>query len=76
MDLHSLIDRFSDQENESCSNTYGAHALKQIRDNAGEECPICLADPMQDQTVTGCLHSACKDCWVNLIEVSTGNSPF
>lgn len=69
MDLHALIDRFSDQENETNANTYGAEILKQIRDEVEHECPICLAAPMRDMTVTGCYHAACKECWMDVIEV-------
>lgn len=71
MDLHSLIDRFSDQENETNANTYGAEILKQIRDEVEHECPVCLAAPMRDMTVTGCYHAACKECWTDVMEVFT-----
>lgn len=68
MDLHALIDRFSDQD-ETNANTYGAEILKQIRDEVEHECPICLSVPMKDMTVTGCYHAACKECWTDVIEV-------
>lgn len=71
MDLHALIDRFSDEGNETNANTYGAEILKQIRDEVEHECPICLAAPMRDMTVTGCYHAACKECWAEVIEVLT-----
>lgn len=71
MDLHALIDRFSDQQDETNANTYGAEILKQIRDEVEHECPICLSAPMKDMTVTGCYHAACKECWMDVIEVFT-----
>ncbi|RPA95244.1 hypothetical protein L873DRAFT_1837266 [Choiromyces venosus 120613-1] len=70
MDLNALIDRYSVQETEASPNIYGANALKEIRDNVDNECPICLSDPMVEQTVTGCLHAACKGCWMQLIEAA------
>ncbi|PWW79475.1 hypothetical protein C7212DRAFT_275646 [Tuber magnatum] len=70
MDLNALIDRYSVQENDALPNLYGANALKEIRDNVENECPMCLSDPMPDQTVTGCLHAACKGCWNRLIEAA------
>jgi len=69
MDLNALIDRYSAEESNASLNLYGANALKEIRDSVENECPMCLSDPMPDQTVTGCLHAACKSCWVHLIEV-------
>lgn len=71
MDLHALIDRFSDQENETNANTYGAEILKQIRDEVEHECPICFSAPMDGMAVTGCYHAACKACWMGVIEVFT-----
>jgi DNA repair protein RAD5 len=69
MDLNELIDRFSDQQNEENSNIYGVEILKQIRDEVEHECPVCFSAPMDDMTVTGCYHAACKECWMNVIEV-------
>jgi len=66
MDLASLIERFT-TEGEQDVNKFGAHVLKQIQDEADAECPICSEEPMIDQAVTGCWHSACKDCLVNYI---------
>ncbi|KAH0602790.1 uncharacterized protein H6S33_008440 [Morchella sextelata] len=68
MDLNELIDRFSDQQNEENSNIYGVEILKQIRDEVEHECPVCFSAPMDDMTVTGCYHAACKECWMNVIE--------
>ncbi|CUS09742.1 unnamed protein product [Tuber aestivum] len=70
MDLNALIDRYSAQENDASPNIYGANALKEIRDNVENECPMCLSDPIPDQTVTGCLHAACKGCWNQLIQAA------
>lgn len=61
MDLDSLINRFT-SEGDQDVNRYGAHVLQQIQDEADAECPICSEEPMIDQAVTGCWHSACKEC--------------
>lgn len=66
MDLSSLIERFSSDSDQD-ANTFGAHVLKQIQDEADAECPICSEEPMVDQAVTGCWHSACKECLLNYI---------
>lgn len=68
MDLQELISRFTSEEAEQDVNKFGAHVLKQIQDEAGSECPICSEEPMVDQTVTGCWHSACKTCLLEYIE--------
>lgn len=66
MDLDSLIERFTSEGDEDV-NRYGANVLKQIQDEADAECPICSEEPMIDQAVTSCWHSACKECLVNYI---------
>lgn len=66
MDLGSLIERFT-TEGDQDVNKFGAHVLKQIQDEAEAECPICSEEPMIDQAVTGCWHSACKECLLNYI---------
>ncbi|KAJ4299711.1 DNA helicase rad5 [Kalmusia sp. IMI 367209] len=66
MDLDSLIERFT-SEGDQDVNKFGANVLKQIQDEADAECPICSEEPMIDQAVTGCWHSACKECLVNYI---------
>ncbi|CAO2655269.1 Nn.00g103330.m01.CDS01 [Neocucurbitaria sp. VM-36] len=66
MDLSSLIERFT-AEGDQDVNKFGAHVLKQIQDEAEAECPICSEEPMIDQAVTGCWHSACKECLLNYI---------
>jgi DNA repair protein RAD5 len=66
MDLSSLIERFT-SEGDQDVNRFGAHVLKQIQDEADAECPICSEEPMIDQAVTGCWHSACKECLLNYI---------
>jgi DNA repair protein RAD5 len=74
MDLQSLIERFTattDDDADSNSNAFGAHVLGQIRDEAVNECPICAEEPMVDQTVTGCWHSACKSCLLDYIKHQT-----
>ncbi|POS74440.1 mutagen sensitive-41 [Diaporthe helianthi] len=72
MDLSALIERFTaDTDDEKDANAFGAHVLKQIRDEAANECPICCEEPMIDQTVTGCWHSACKKCLLDYINHQT-----
>ncbi|KAK8117932.1 DNA repair protein rad-5 [Apiospora kogelbergensis] len=72
MDLQSLIEQFTaNTEVEKNANTFGAHVLQQIRDEASNECPVCSEEPMVDQTVTGCWHSACKKCLLDYIKHST-----
>lgn len=66
MDLSSLIERFT-AEGDQDVNKFGAHVLKQIQTEAESECPICSEEPMIDQAVTGCWHSACKECLLNYI---------
>ncbi|KAF2188977.1 hypothetical protein K469DRAFT_702667 [Zopfia rhizophila CBS 207.26] len=66
MDLQSLIERFT-SEGDQDVNKFGAHVLKQIQDEADAECPICSEEPMVDQAVTGCWHSACKQCLLDYI---------
>ena len=72
MDLQSLIERFTATTDDPAdSNTFGAHVLEQIRDEADDECPICSEEPMIEQTVTGCWHSACKKCLLDYITHQT-----
>jgi DNA repair protein RAD5 len=72
MDLQSLIERFTaETDDEADANAFGAHVLEQIRDEAGSECPVCSEDPMIEQTVTGCWHSACKKCLLDYISHQT-----
>ncbi|KAF1924205.1 DNA repair protein rad5 [Didymella exigua CBS 183.55] len=66
MDLSSLIERFTADSDQDV-NKFGAHVLKQIQDEADAECPLCFEEPMVDQAVTGCWHSACKECLLNYI---------
>lgn len=68
MDLGSLIERFTMEESQEDANKYGAHALKEIQEQANNECPICSEEPMIDQAVTGCWHSACKKCLIDYID--------
>lgn len=79
MDLQSLIERFTaSTDDEADANAFGAHVLEQIRDEAQSECPICFEDPMIEQTVTGCWHSACKNCLLDHIsrQVEKGAIPL
>jgi len=72
MDLQSLIERFTAETDDSAdANAFGAHVLEQIRDEADDECPICSEEPMIEQTVTGCWHSACKKCMLDYITHQT-----
>ncbi|KAL9073522.1 MAG: hypothetical protein Q9157_004727 [Trypethelium eluteriae] len=77
MDLQSLIARFESSTVDEDANKFGAHVLKQIQDEATLECPICSEEPMQEQAVTGCWHSACKSCLLDYIEhqASKGELP-
>lgn len=68
MDLASLIERFEADEGEQDAAKFGTHVLKQIQDEAEMECPICSEEPMNEQAVTGCWHSACKKCLLDYIE--------
>ncbi|KAH6680771.1 putative DNA repair protein rad-5 [Halenospora varia] len=72
MDLQSLIARFTAETDDSAdANKFGAHVLSQIRDEAENECPVCSEEPMIEQTVTGCWHSACKKCLLDYINHQT-----
>jgi DNA repair protein RAD5 len=72
MDLQSLIERFTAATDDPAdTNAFGAHVLKQIRDEADNECPICSEEPMIEQTVTGCWHSVCKKCLLDYISHQT-----
>lgn len=74
MDLNALLDKFTAQQDDDedgqaqSAAKYGAHVLQQIKDEAGHECPFCCSEPMEEQVVTGCWHSACKSCWIDYIE--------
>ncbi|KXJ88851.1 DNA repair protein rad-5 [Microdochium bolleyi] len=68
MDLQSLIAQFTaTTDDEKDANAFGAHVLEQIRDEAVHECTLCFEEPMVEQTVTGCWHSACKKCVLKYI---------
>ncbi|CAK7200827.1 DNA helicase rad5 [Sporothrix eucalyptigena] len=74
MDLQSLVERFTaTTDDPTDANAFGAHVLSQIRDEAVNECPICSEEPMIQQTVTGCWHSACKECLLKFIEHETSH---
>ncbi|KAF2489726.1 DNA repair protein, RAD5 [Lophium mytilinum] len=66
MDLDTLLERFASDSDQD-ANRFGATVLKQIQEEANQECPICSEDPMEDQAVTGCWHSACKKCLLDYI---------
>ena len=69
MDLSELIERFtSDSEEHDIANRYGAHVLQQIQTETNYECPICSEEPMIEPAVTGCWHSACKQCLLDYID--------
>ncbi|KAI9795698.1 MAG: DNA helicase rad5 [Piccolia ochrophora] len=76
MDLQNLIERFTSDEGEQDVNKFGAHVLKQIQDEADDECPICSEEPMIEQTVTGCWHSACKKCLLDYVEHQKDKGEF
>ncbi|PHH69962.1 hypothetical protein CDD80_6335 [Ophiocordyceps camponoti-rufipedis] len=66
MDLETLIAKFTAATDETPDEKFGAHALQEIRAEAGKECPLCLED-MTEQVVTGCWHSACRACLLDLM---------
>ncbi|KAI2630577.1 DNA repair protein rad-5 [Xylaria nigripes] len=69
MDLQSLIEQFTaTTSDEQDANAFGAHVLEQIRNEAISECPICSEEPMAEQTVTGCWHSACRKCLLDYVK--------
>ena len=71
MDLQELIERFtsdSDTGEQDIANKFGAHVLREIQSQANSECPICSEEPMIEPAVTGCWHSACKNCLLDYIE--------
>lgn len=74
MDLATLLERFEADEGEQDASRYGAHVLKQIQDESEMECPICSEEPMEEQAVTGCWHSACKKCLLDYIEHQTAKN--
>lgn len=75
MDLDVLIGKFAADIEEQArpGATYGAHVLEQIRSEASNECPICTEEPMIEQTVTGCWHSACKKCLLDYMRHEASN---
>ncbi|RPB29797.1 hypothetical protein L211DRAFT_43313 [Terfezia boudieri ATCC MYA-4762] len=79
MDLQDLINRFMETEEAEGSgksaNAYGAHVLKQIREEAEQECPICAEERMMDMVVTGCFHATCKKCLLDHIEKNLNKIP-
>ncbi|KAK5119118.1 hypothetical protein LTR62_000329 [Meristemomyces frigidus] len=74
MDISSLLERFQADEGEQDASKYGSNVLKQIQEEAEMECPICSEEPMEEQAVTGCWHSACKKCLLDYIEHQTSKS--
>ncbi|KAI5268833.1 hypothetical protein E4T47_07536 [Aureobasidium subglaciale] len=74
MDLQSLIQRFESEAEEEDASRFGANVLKQIQAESTYECPICFEEPMEEQSVTGCWHSACKKCLLDLIENATNKN--
>ena len=71
MDLQELIERFtadSESGDQDVANKFGAHVLQEIQSQANNECPICSEEPMIEPAVTGCWHSACKNCLLDYIE--------
>ncbi|KAF5130393.1 DNA repair protein RAD5 [Metarhizium anisopliae] len=70
MDLETLVAHFTATTDEAVKDnfTYGANALEEIRSEAEKECPLCFDEPMNDQTVTGCWHSACRKCLLDFMK--------
>lgn len=77
MDLQDLINKFSasQESNDTAERdptaNFTAHALKQIQTESSGECPICSEEPMIDPALTGCWHSACRDCLESYIKHQT-----
>ncbi|KAG6213202.1 DNA helicase rad5 [Claviceps purpurea] len=73
MDLETLVAHFTASTDDAAKDNfaYGAHALEEIRNEADKECPLCFDEPMKDQTVTGCWHSACKKCLLDFMKHQT-----
>jgi DNA repair protein RAD5 len=73
MDLETLVAHFTAAADEAAKDnfTYGANALEEIRNEAEKECPLCFDEPMNDQTVTGCWHSACQKCLLDFMKHET-----
>lgn len=72
MDLQHLVERFTAATDDGdATKAFGAHAMKQIRDEANNECPVCAEEPMVEQTVTACWHSSCKQCMLDYIKHQT-----
>ncbi|KAH6603690.1 dna repair rad5 [Trichoderma cornu-damae] len=76
MDLESLIAQFTAMTDEASKDrqTYGAHALNEIRKESEKECPLCFDEPMEEQIVTACWHSACKKCLMDFIKHETDHA--
>ncbi|KAG6000365.1 DNA helicase rad5 [Claviceps lovelessii] len=70
MDLETLVAQFTAVTDDAAKDNfaYGAHALEEIRNEADKECPLCFDEPMNEQTVTGCWHSACRKCLVDFMK--------
>ncbi|KAL8730380.1 MAG: hypothetical protein Q9166_004145 [cf. Caloplaca sp. 2 TL-2023] len=70
MDLQELIQRFTSDcgNEEDITHKFEAHVLQQIQSEANNECPICAEEPMIEPAVTGCWHSACKQCLLDYIQ--------
>jgi DNA repair protein RAD5 len=73
VDLSDLIARFSSLEEDTDANVFGADVLKEIAKGSKSECPICLSEPIEEQTITGCWHSACKNCLTEFVKRETDN---
>lgn len=68
MDLQTLIEHFTAEDEDQDANKFGAHVLRQIQEQKDMECPVCSEEPMIDPAVTGCWHSSCKECLLKYIE--------
>ncbi|KAK9455136.1 SNF2 family N-terminal domain-containing protein [Dipodascopsis uninucleata] len=69
IDLKKLLDNFNETERaESAKDTYGVEVVQQILKETERECPICSAEPIVDQVVTGCWHMSCRDCLLEHIK--------
>ncbi|GAO45879.1 hypothetical protein G7K_0125-t1 [Saitoella complicata NRRL Y-17804] len=77
VDLQSLISRYSEENDQNANVKFGANVIKQILDEAEQECPICC-ESIENEAVTPCWHMACKECITGHIQYqrSKGEAPL
>ncbi|QSL66591.1 hypothetical protein MERGE_000973 [Pneumocystis wakefieldiae] len=69
IDLKDLIEPFCNQNIEKQNtDVYKTCVIKNILENAQDECSICSASPIVEEAITSCWHMACKLCLKKHIE--------